>query len=93
MKAKGLLRHRFWGTYSAVIALGFDSPEEAQQALPRLPGFEPHPKEPRALMWAGDSNALQGTKELLGGFGADVQKIDSIARSVDHGEPFEVVIP
>lgn len=93
MKAKGLLRHRFHGTYSAVIVLGFDSPEDVVQALPLLPGFERHPKEPRALMWAGQRDALNETKAVLGTFGADVRKIDSIARSIDHGEPFEVTFP
>lgn len=32
MKAKGLLRHRFWGEYSAHIILEFESREDAEKA-------------------------------------------------------------
>lgn len=36
IKAKGLLRHRFWGDYQAHIILDFDSPEECKSALEPL---------------------------------------------------------
>ena len=36
IKAKGLLRHRFWGEYSAHIILDFDSVEECEAAIPCL---------------------------------------------------------
>ena len=35
-QAKGRLRHRFWGKYSAHIILIFDSEREAKKALPAL---------------------------------------------------------
>ena len=93
-KASGRLRHRFWGDYSAVIALDFGNEENAKACLPLLgDGWKPGEKHPSALVWVGDSEALEKCKEVLGSFGADVKKIDSIAKSIDYGEPFEVSIP
>ena len=40
MKCEGQLRHRFWGQYSCVVGLLFKSHEDAEKALPLLPGFD-----------------------------------------------------
>jgi len=90
-KANGLLRHCFFGTYSAVIALGFETEYEAKTALPQLgEGWKIGEASPKALRWQGDSDALEAVKKVLGKFGADVSKIDSCAKSIDYGENFTV---
>ena len=92
ISAKGILRHRFHGSYSAVIGLMFDSAENAKMALSHLSGWEIG-KDNRALIWIGDSEALEECKKVLASFGADAKKIDSIAKSIDFGEPFTCEFP
>jgi hypothetical protein len=92
-KANGLLRHCFFGAYSAVIALGFESEYEALTALPQLgSGWKVGEQTKKALRWEGDSDALEACKEVLAKFGADPDNIDSIEKSVDYGEAFNVEI-
>jgi hypothetical protein len=91
-KAKGQLRHRFRGEYSAVIALAFDSDYECKEALKRLGESWKPANSPKALVWAGNFDQLETCKALLGSFGADVKKIDSMRKSVDYGEPFEIEV-
>lgn len=94
MQAKGRLRHRFWGDYSAVIALTFNSASDAERALKILTDFKVHPEYPDSLVWTGNSEQLEQIKTVLGEHGADVQKIDSLKYSIDYGEPFEIdVLP
>ncbi|HEX9156007.1 MAG TPA: hypothetical protein VF819_10610 [Nitrospira sp.] len=94
VKARGLLRHRYWGTYSAVIVLAFDTPEAARDALKVLGApWVAISAKTFVLSWTGETEALEQCKERLGTFGADVSKIDSVAHSIDYGEPFEVTIP
>jgi len=88
IKTEGQLRHRFHGDYSAVIALSFESEKAASLALPLLPNWHHGEKNKSILVWVGDSDALKGVKTLLGKFGADERKIDSLAKSVDYGERF-----
>jgi len=91
IQGKGQLRHCFFGSYSAVIALSFTNPSDASLALPLLgQGWKIAETESRALIWQGDSAQLSACKEVLGSFGADTKKIDSLAKSVDFGEPFQV---
>lgn len=91
IKAKGQLRHCFFGKYSALIALVFEDASQAKQALPRLgEGWGFGDKSDKALIWSGDSNSLVECKKMLGYLGADVEKIDSVAKSVDFGEPFSI---
>jgi len=93
VKGKGRLNHHFWGTYYAGMVLVFDTSEAAVDALSVLGGlWKIHDKEPRALSWWGESDALKIAKEQLVLFGADGDKIDSIKYSIDYGEPFDVVI-
>lgn len=56
-KAIGQARHRFWGEYSAVIALKFDSEEELKNALPQL-----------KVEVVGDYLHASGHRELCQGF-------------------------
>jgi hypothetical protein len=93
MRAHGHLRHRFWGEYSAVIALKFDTPEEAAKALKELPDWKAAETAPSCITWVGDSAALELVKDKLETLGAERKKIDSIAKSIDYGEPFTVDVP
>lgn len=91
-KADGQLRHQFFGTYSAVIALVFQDAYQANQVLPLLGSGWKVGSKPQALVWMGNGEELEGCKEVLGSFGADTDKIDSCAKSIDYGEPFTVEI-
>lgn len=94
VRFEGRLRHRFWGTYSAAIVLGFDSPAHASDALRVLGApWEQSVTHPRCLHWAGESEALAEVKKRLAGYGADESAIDSIAHSIDYGDRFEGEIP
>jgi hypothetical protein len=94
VEAKGMLRHRFWGVYSAAIALQFSSADDAKAALPVLgDGWKLGEKHQEILIWEGESKALDLCSDLLESFGADRKKIASIATSIDHGEWFQVTIP
>lgn len=94
VKADGALRHRFWGTYSAVIALEFDSEEHAAGALRTLgPPWDHGAKARQCLVCVVSRSELEAVKRTLGGYGANVSAIDSIRRSVDYGEPFSVEVP
>jgi len=88
IKAQGQLRHRFWGEYSAVIALVFESERDANLALPLLPNWTHGKQSKNVLVWVGDSDELRDMKNLLGKYGADEKKIDSCAKSIDYGEKF-----
>lgn len=93
VKAKGQLRHQFFGTYSAVIALCFDDGNCASEALPKLgAGWYQSEKNSAALVWTGNFEELEACKAVLGSFGADVKKIDSIAKNIDYGETFAIVV-
>jgi hypothetical protein len=111
-KAVGQLRHRFWGRYSARIALKFESQELAdlaflllQEALPKdmkpvvnaggglwKPGAYRDQKMPVVCLEV-DSDDLEAVKALLQSLGADPDKIDSMATSIDFGERFEIWLP
>jgi len=52
-----------------------------------------HPDHPDTLIWSGEKEALTKTEAELVSYGADPKKISSLAKSVDHGEPFECEIP
>ena len=102
INAKGILAHKFHGNYWCVIALQFDSEENARDGMLVLNKSLLNAacarqyaigKHPEVLVWQGNSEELSICKVVLGSFGADVNKIDSIAKSIDHGEWFAVSIP
>ena len=89
--AQGTLRHRFWGEYSARIGLSFDSPAHAQDCLGQLgPGWKIGEEYPQVLVWTGNAEELQACIQVLVSLGAEEDKIASLAKSIDYGEPFEV---
>ena len=99
IQGKGQLAHHFWGTSLCSIVVGFDSPEHAQDAMVVLnQGLDTEVpwkvgRDPSYLVWGGGSKDLAKCKGILARFGADPDKVDSMAKSIDYGEPFEVTIP
>lgn len=91
---KGQLRHFFHGEHSAAIAIAFESPLRAAVAL-RVLGtpWQLHDKSRRAVFAVVTGAELERQVEVLASFGADREKIASLRKSVDYGEPFEVEIP
>lgn len=106
--ARGQARHHFWAGYSRTVTLTFDDAASAALALPVLRKFTPSAvvdsaiglavespgwiaRGPHAAIFVTgkDVNALE---DQLVSFGASAKKIGSLARSVDHGEPFQVAI-
>lgn len=95
MKAKGQLKHHFWGDYACTIVLYFerDVPLDAVRTL-LGDGWEAGRSEAfQGLRGHGGSAWLDGVKAKLGAWGADVRAIDSCAKSIDYGEPFECEVP
>jgi len=91
--ADGGLRHHFWGEYKASMVLVFDTAImlDAALAAGKFKDWKRSEKRPdKVINWFGDSDALEVAKGELVAHGADRKKIDSIAKSVDFGEPFEV---
>lgn len=108
VKADGVLRHGFFGKYVATIVLVFADAESARDGLKTLgEGWEPGKmKEGKAIVWLGDSAALDAVKATFARFGLKTAcgyehckhrckdaGIDSVNHSVDFGPPFEVEIP
>lgn len=101
VKAKGQLRHCFWGTYEATIVLWFNdapSARDAKKVLGRdnkkvLGNWNHSHDNQSVLIWHGLGDDLENTLTELERFGADRNVITSINKSIDYGEPFEVVIP
>lgn len=106
--AKGLLIHRFWGTYSAGIALEFATPDHAQDALRTLGAPWKVGNNSSAMLVAFvESEALGVIKEQFKGWGLTItpcgfhhcahqckdSEIDNVNHSVDRGAHFEVTIP
>ena len=92
-KADGLLRHHFWGDYSATIGLWFLSGAAAEAALSLLgDGWKVSPKDPKLVIGTFSGEALDTAENTLAKFGADRAKMTSIAASIDHGETFTVSV-
>lgn len=89
IRCDGRLRHRFWGSYSALIGLRFANESHALAALPLLgAGWAQAKDMPDCLVWVGDKDSLERVTDVLVSFGAERKAIASLARSVDYGEPF-----
>ena len=91
IKARGQLSHHFHGNYWSTIGLLFDSPEHARMAREHLVGWNTT-SNPRMLSWSGDSAGTAVQVALLESLGAKPGTVDSLAHSVDCGEPFTVAI-
>ena len=92
VKAKGQLRHCFWGTYEATIALWFNDEPSARDAKKVLGNWSHDERNPSTLVWHGLGDDLENTLIKLERFGANRNVITSVNKSIDYGEPFEVVI-
>jgi hypothetical protein len=93
LHGKGQLRHHFWSEYFATIAIDFGNSDNAKDALTVLgDGWTLGEKSPHCVVWFGSGKAFDQVKSKLVSFGADDRKIDSVAKSIDFGEKFEVNI-
>lgn len=93
MRAKGQLKHHFWGTYAASVWLVFESATEAAVALAGpFAAWKANPKHPDTIGFHGSDPQLQAQLNILAAHGADLKRVSSLAKSIDYGEPFEVDI-
>jgi hypothetical protein len=100
LKGKGRLRHHFWGDYCATIAIEFSDEASAKDALSVLSteslegskGWKAAENHTNCLIWFGKAPAFNQVKAKLVSLGADADKIDSCATSIDYGEPFEIAV-
>lgn len=91
--AEGQLRHHFWGDYHASIYLHFASDIDAAVALAHaLPEWKANPKAPSVIGFHGKGAALESQLAALEALGADMAKVNSVAKSIDVGEPFTITI-
>ena len=89
--ANGQLRHYFFGSYMAAIALIFESKDNANTCLPLLgDGWYKLDTLDNGIGWYGESKELEVCEKTLAKFGADINKVHSLAKSIDYGEEFEV---
>jgi hypothetical protein len=89
--ASGQLRHYFFGSYVAAIALIFETEENVNTCLPLLgDGWYKLETNKNAIGWYGFSQELTVCERTLMQFGADINKINSIKSSSGFGEEFEV---
>ena len=106
--AKGQLAHHFWGTYSASIALAFDSAGEAEAANAVLGSAWKRGPHAVSLIAHVDKAGLDAIKERFAGAGFYLTvppcgwrhckgrcrqaPIDSLAHSVDYGPEFALTV-
>lgn len=94
MKAtfEGRIAHHFHMPYWCTMALVFNSESDAKQALTILGSNWKIGKQPKAVVASLKSDELDAMKKCFESHGMDaenIRKIDSIAKSIDYGEPFE----
>lgn len=91
MKVWGQLRHCFWGTYYATIGLFCHDADEAKEVESRLgKPWRIHPDRDDVVLYHGTGEELEVQFSKLESFGADLNKVKSLAKSVDFGERFEL---
>lgn len=94
IKGEGQLVHHFWGDYCCDIVIRFDTAAEAETVLESgLLGehWSQSAKDDFAIVALRiNRDQLETIKDALEAQGADRRKIDSVARSIDYGEPFEI---
>jgi len=90
---RGQLQHHFWGTYHASLGIMFHDAAIAADAQRRaFPKWDISERQPKALIFHGHGDALEAELVNLEAHGADRSKVESVARSIDYGEPFEVEV-
>lgn len=94
MIAKGRLRHRFWGDYSAAIGFWGCSGPQIQAHLERLGIRTSEIERVRedGVLVVLDSDRTEWFAKLLEE-DHGLPRIDSLATSIDYGPPFEIEIP
>jgi hypothetical protein len=108
VRAKGRLRHHFWGDYHATIVLAFNDAASARDASVTLGDqWKPAKSTDAALVWHGTGEDFERVKEQLQSFafapvacgrkGCSSQcsdaTIDSVNHSIDLGPEFIVEVP
>lgn len=90
--ADGQLKHHFWGEYKATMVLVFDNEQMLAAALNtnNFPTWKKSNTNSTAIIWFGSSDELDVEIEKLVSYGAKREKIASIAKSIDFGEPFKI---
>ena len=99
----GILQHHFWGDYCATVVLRFNSPQLAKDAQQVLGAADPSHLEMEKGEWGYShrdpnkihallsSEQLDKLKSQFKAWGMDqrnLDNIDSMNSSVDHGSPF-----
>ena len=91
MKARGQLKHHFWGTYAASVWLTFENATDAEIARSKVfTDWKANPAHPDTIGFHGTDPALREQLNLLAAHGADLSLVESCATSIDYGEPFTV---
>lgn len=108
VNAKGILRHGFFGTYVATVALGFDDAAAAADALKALGApWQTGKKNPAILVCNVSGEELKAIKAQLAKLGRQIEpcgrascgdqckgeEIDGVPHSIDVGPAFRVSIP
>jgi LPS sulfotransferase NodH len=90
------LRHHFWGTYHASVGIDFADADYAALAAPLFQdpaladaGFTRNPQCPSAWSTCVKDEVFERVKTWLARWG-DVSQLDSLGKSIDHGEPCAV---
>ena len=87
----GLLAHHFHGSYWASLAIQFESPEHARDALRTLGEPWRAGNYPHCLVCEANGGMLDRVKAQLAKYGANPKAIDSVRKSID--QPWVVTIP
>jgi len=93
IKGQGILRHRFWGEYSAALAIQWRDSHEASAALASGilgPGWTLGATRADVTVTTVDSAGLDALVDRLVAIGAERSAIASLAHSVDYGDPWDV---
>jgi len=91
---RGQLQHHFWGTYCATIVLQFDDATTAARVVEddRFCSWHLHTKHRNTIAFHGSDPELAQAIAVLVACGADRRKVESVAHSIDFGDPFTVAI-
>jgi hypothetical protein len=109
VKGVGILCHKFYGEYSAVIAMQFADEAMAKDAIKTLgTPWKVGQKSANVLVWSGGRDALEDIKlKFKESYGLKVvpcgmkhckhqcknAEIDNLNHSVDYGATFEIDVP
>lgn len=92
LRANGQLQHCFWGDYHAKIILSFEDEQSATLARSALSCGMDWKQAGGAIGVFVDSEQLKVVTDLLVKHGAVREAIDSVAHSIDYGDPFDITV-